>query len=1421
MYSTAKYARDYNGAVQALNSLQSNFSIVEAIRKQGPGWNKLAIPEMVSWVRRIGYEPSDFDVLNPVHIAGTKGKGSTSAFVSSILAQYLPTKRSIHAERLPSSVGLYTSPHLRFVRERIKINNQPISEPLFAECFWEVWDKLEANPSAPGEQDPRNIGGKPVYFHYLTLMALHCYMQAKVGTAVIECGIGGEHDTTNILCKPSVTGVTSLGIDHQALLGDTIDSIAWHKAGIFKEDTPAYSVPQPDVALEVLHTRAKERGTELHVIPEHPALQSIALGLQGDFQRTNASLAIAVSASHLSRLGYSGVPHPLDQTSRLPEEFITGLEAARLGGRCDLRQDVKHPGLKWYIDGGHTLESIDMAGRWFASIGSRDAKRILIFNQQTRDASALARRLHQTLATATGDAKPFQHAIFCTNTTYANAGYKADLVSINTSKDDVDSLRVQRELAQNYDSIDPEACVHVLGSVEEAVQRARELSGNEAADVLVTGSLHLVGGVIEVLENESEVSETVLASSKIKVFAMASSNNRALVRQVQQTGRWHCIGGVACPDFLGPDHAAWAIDPTDEEENQEYYCTDCIAFIFEQAASAEGMWQPRIGRSELDIEDFAVELNRSHPGLVLRFREHAESQVIPVDERVYCRHPGDVDSDGVRQFCNGLVGRRDRLGSTRTWHTCSVQEEEVLPAYDQGYRWQRCPGCGTSTEHITGCNHMTCTFCDEQYCRICGEAHRDDPLGNGRHWNYPNPCPRHNYPVPRNPDDGDPNWPNSGHRFWALDLAGLMFRRQDIEYDDAQSRQVATEYPDSRSSRDQSLDMFQPLDEQDTPYRACARHVANIHHLYRGGHLARRMRSIYYMEDYQPRAYQVNDEMLPLLAALRHVTTYCHNLAVDFENGRAFPMEEARVIHRILFTHQVHMLRRKFRRFARYTNDIDTGHWLALRSSPEWRQILRSVLQLRLPPQPDESNPFRHRESRNWNFRNELRQLLREHFEVAAAETTMGSMNGRSGSQAFAIHALNQISWILDRDGFLTLPESFCLRYYLDTARQTLENLPAAEIEQLQRRTHEHQVVWDVVRYVTSAATVVEDLVDEGDDSDWQLRWDERLHWVRDLLSSIADERVRLSEQDGHTGEEALSRQLAELYQLLRSIEQSLSLIAANPGAWAGVNSDPTRHGRDQNIPLLLQLQEFYRGRDEARALQPVFHHASKLLYAMLASIGLAHSGSVTPESGSEPSASPSRESEFYSDELSEAGNETHAHRASVDSQDMEDDPAQRNDIQRVAAVLRRVHAGLEAVNTRTYFDTMAQVVLHEPTEMWRRANGRETWRDLYILFNELSQTIGIRDILPPAQNGVTRWMYRRALWRGYRRYYALFRRWEHRHVLRELFPRIGVLLENLIAPGVRPEHGDSLRPWERRQEGIYELMLEIEGFDESLVPWR
>ncbi|KAK4507347.1 hypothetical protein PRZ48_001082 [Zasmidium cellare] len=497
-YSTG---RDYNAAVAALNGLQSNFSIVEAIRKQGPGSNKRSIPDMIGW-------PSDFDRLNPLHVAGTKGKGSTSSFISSILAQYLPTKRSIPAERLPSKVGLYTSPHLRFVRERIQINNEPISEELFAECFWEVWDRFEATKPASSDTDPRSIDGKPVYFHYLTLMALHCYMKENVESAVIECGIGGEYDTTNILVQPSVTGVSSLGIDHEALLGNTISEIAWHKAGIFKPGVAAFTVPQPEDAMRVLHERAKERDTELYEVPVHKSIGSIELGLQGHFQRLNASLAISMSAHHLSRLGYSGLPDPYDPASSLPPEFIRGLKETHLGGRCDMRKDPIDPSLTWYIDGGHTLESIEVAARWFADrtakSESEGATRILIFNQQTRDASSLAKRLHDVLAAALNDSHPFKHAIFCPNTTYRDAGYKADLVSINTNKDDVTSLRVQQELAKTWDGIHSQAQVHVVSTIEDAVAKARDASNGDKVEVLATGSLHLVGGLIEVLENEAE-----------------------------------------------------------------------------------------------------------------------------------------------------------------------------------------------------------------------------------------------------------------------------------------------------------------------------------------------------------------------------------------------------------------------------------------------------------------------------------------------------------------------------------------------------------------------------------------------------------------------------------------------------------------------------------------------------------------------------------------------------------------------------------------------------------------------------------------------------------------------------------------------------------------------------------------------------
>lgn len=418
-------------------------------------------------------------------------------------------------------VGLYTSPHLRFVRERIQINNQPLSEEAFAKYFYETWDRLEASAKAAGHPDPSSPETKPVYFRFLTLMAFHCYLSEGVDTAVVECGIGGEYDSTNILVKPSVTGVTSLGIDHTAMLGETIESIAWHKAGIFKPGVPAFSAPQPESAIQVLRERAAERKTELQVVSAHPALESIKLGLAADFQKTNASLAVAIASAHLRQQGLSSILSPTEADTSLPEELRKGLEQVRLGGRCEIRHDQAH-NLTWHIDGGHTLESIEMAGRWFASLiqpstsdssSSPTAPRVLIFNQQTRDAASLAKRLHGTLATALDDSRPFTHVIFCTNTTYASTGFRPDLTSINTNAADVEALSVQHGLAKTWAEVDPEAKVDVVRTVEEAVALSRHIAGDseveakkggEEVKVLVTGSLHLVGGVVEVLESEAE-----------------------------------------------------------------------------------------------------------------------------------------------------------------------------------------------------------------------------------------------------------------------------------------------------------------------------------------------------------------------------------------------------------------------------------------------------------------------------------------------------------------------------------------------------------------------------------------------------------------------------------------------------------------------------------------------------------------------------------------------------------------------------------------------------------------------------------------------------------------------------------------------------------------------------------------------------
>ena len=330
--------RGYEDAVKRLNGLQTNSKILEALRRSNGKMNEQAIPEMKEWLRKTGYVPEDLNRLNVIHVTGTKGKGSTCAFVVSILAQVQQVFQR------PRRIGLFTSPHLKAVRERIQINGEAISEEDFAKCFFIIWDRLEQY----GE------GDKPVYFRYLTLMAWHWFLEHNVDAAVVEVGVGGEYDSTNLIPQPVCCGITSLGLDHVAVLGNSIASIAWHKSGIFKTGVPAFTVHQSKEAMNVIAARAEERQAPLKVVEVSQDLQDMSLGLDGAVQKSNAALALALAKTYSKHMN---IPVNL-------QIMFKGLEIARWPGRCETK--VVN-GIEWYLDGAHTTESIKAASEWFVT----------------------------------------------------------------------------------------------------------------------------------------------------------------------------------------------------------------------------------------------------------------------------------------------------------------------------------------------------------------------------------------------------------------------------------------------------------------------------------------------------------------------------------------------------------------------------------------------------------------------------------------------------------------------------------------------------------------------------------------------------------------------------------------------------------------------------------------------------------------------------------------------------------------------------------------------------------------------------------------------------------------------------------------------------------------------------------------------
>ncbi|KAF6037837.1 FPGS [Bugula neritina] len=363
--------KSFKEAVLALNSLQSNAAQIEAKRQQNKKQSD-NLKLMTRSLSQVGVTLDQLNGINIVHITGTKGKGSTAALTESILRQH------------GYKTGFYSSPHLVEVRERIRLQGSPISQEMFGSYFWKVYDALSAQLEE-GEQ-------LPFYFKFLTLMAFKVFVSEGVNAAVIEVGIGGRYDTTNVITQPLVCGITSLGIDHTSLLGNTIEEISWQKAGIMKYMCPTVSVPQPGAALHVLHECAQEVRAPLFEAPPFDARQRISdtlphLGLSGDVQQKNASLAVQLSRIFMERQAdrrkWTTPTHgrctlPLVSLS---SQYMQGLEKCKWPGRF---HKTERKGVTYYVDGAHTSDSIGEAFKWFRQQSTREKQRLEAANKETR-----------------------------------------------------------------------------------------------------------------------------------------------------------------------------------------------------------------------------------------------------------------------------------------------------------------------------------------------------------------------------------------------------------------------------------------------------------------------------------------------------------------------------------------------------------------------------------------------------------------------------------------------------------------------------------------------------------------------------------------------------------------------------------------------------------------------------------------------------------------------------------------------------------------------------------------------------------------------------------------------------------------------------------------------------------------------------
>ncbi len=269
--------------------------------------------------------------FNSIHVAGTNGKGSVAAALCAILHES------------GYSVGLYTSPHLVWFNERIRINTQPISNAEVVQCH------LAVKRVHHGERSP-------TFFEFATAMALYAFSRQKVDWAVIETGMGGRYDATNVV-QPAISIITNVSMEHRDFLGKTLVEIAREKSGIIKQATPVVTAVKQKKVQAVVRRVARQKSAPVYILGKHFKVRRNRAGgfsyygidhtwhrlksaLVGDHQIENAALALAAS----ELLGRNGAAISFDSVKK-------GLQHIRWPGRLEIVSE--RPFI--ILDGAHNL----------------------------------------------------------------------------------------------------------------------------------------------------------------------------------------------------------------------------------------------------------------------------------------------------------------------------------------------------------------------------------------------------------------------------------------------------------------------------------------------------------------------------------------------------------------------------------------------------------------------------------------------------------------------------------------------------------------------------------------------------------------------------------------------------------------------------------------------------------------------------------------------------------------------------------------------------------------------------------------------------------------------------------------------------------------------------------------------------------